>query len=74
MLKKSILISSYQFMLMQQIVVYVYFECHKCEYTARIVESAMTIAKNISYVSSVKLICRWKKKGSDSCVLRLQEK
>ena len=38
-------------MLMQQNVVYVYFECHRCEYTARIVESAMTIAKNISYTN-----------------------
>ena len=56
MWKKSTLICSYQFKLLQQIVVYVYFECHICQYTVRIVESAMTIAKNISYVSSVKLI------------------
>ena len=56
MRKKSTLICSYQFKLLQQIVVYVYFECHICQYTVRIVESAMTIAKNISYVSSVKLI------------------
>ena len=52
--KKSTLICSYQFKLLQQIVVYVDFECHRCEHTARIVESAMTITKNIS--SSVKLI------------------
>ena len=56
MRKKSTLICSYQFKLLQQIVVYVYFEGHICQYTVRIVESAMTIAKNISYVSSVKLI------------------
>ena len=56
MWKKSTLICSYQFKLLQQIGVYVYFECHICQYTVRIVESAMTIAKNISYVSSVKLI------------------
>ena len=56
MWKKSTLICSYQFKLLQQIVVYVYFECHICQYTVRIVESAMTIAKNISYDSSVKLI------------------
>ena len=58
---------------MQQIVVYVYFECHRCEYTARMVESALTIAKNISYISSVKLIADERKKEVTR-VLRLQEK